>query len=174
MLVVEGITYRCKVTHSMQTHLAPMKQKRKNLGLRYLPPSLTHVFPSSLDDSTFETYNSSSKHSPSSTMIDYHEANFPSYSMHPSKAINQSEQYYEVLPPPLPSSVHDLLYVKTNKPVTAPTADLIYPGDNGPSDDYPALSQNNPNHHHYVHTRPSSLSTYSTYSSYANPSVKKI
>ncbi len=171
MLVVEGITYRCKVTHSMQAQLMSMKHyQKKSLGLRYQPPSLTHTFPSSFDDSTFESYNPSSKHI---TMIEYHEMNFPSYSMHPNKAINQSQQYYEVLPPPLPSSVHDLLYVKTNEPVTEHTADLISPVYNGPPNVLTALSQSNPNDHYYVHARPLSLSTYSTYSTYENPSVKQ-
>ncbi len=56
ILVVEGITYQCKVTHSMQTQLSSMKtEDDKILGKRDLPPSLTHAVLSPLDDSTFKT-----------------------------------------------------------------------------------------------------------------------
>ncbi len=190
LLVKDNITYQCKVTHSLQTQLMSVRQKQeKTLGKRSLPPSLTHAFPSSLDDSTFQTYNTPAReYHISSTTGEYHEKDFPSYHTSPTKTMSSIEQFYEVLPP----RVYDFPSVEANgTPSTFSndhsimneiTADLIHPSFtvNHGTTTTTAYTQDYFNDHHHYHqylpTKPltSSLSSSSFIrSTYEDPSMQK-
>ncbi len=199
LLVVDNITYQCKVTHSLQAQLMLVGQKEeKKLGRRNLPPALTHAYPNPLDDSTFQTYYSSpardlsSEHRVPSTTVEYHEKEFPSYHTSPTKTMSNIEQYYEVLPPRL----NNFPSCEVNEPtctfssdhsvMTENTADLIYPTftvnhgmtTNPTNNAYTTISQDYFNDHYHQYL-PAKLLTSSLLSSsfipstYENPSTKK-
>ncbi len=150
LLVVDNITYRCKVTHSLQAQLMSVQQKDEQKPVkRNLPPSLTHVFPSPFDDSTLETYNSPARdgsltHSIPSSVSEYHDKDFPSYNMSSTKTINRTEQYYEVLPPPplLLPAFHDLHSVETNEPTYTISNDRISMNEQTANLNYPSFTVN--------------------------------
>ncbi len=136
-LTVDNITYRCKVTHSLQTQLMYMKQREeRELGKRELPPSISHFFPISFDDSTFKSYDAPSHDAhtadlnftsfetastKNSSLREYHENDFYSFGM----KTRPSDQTYETLPPhpprrhTVPPSFYDLKSVEMNKPRTS-------------------------------------------------------
>lgn len=118
-LVVDNITYQCKVTHSLQTQLMSMKKNEElqQQEKKYLPPSLTHSFENPFDDSSFHTYNSipniSTRLKPHSrafknNSLNYecHEKDFSSYRMNNlNERMVRRNQSSEVLWPRLtPSS----------------------------------------------------------------------
>ena len=161
ILVVEGITYQCKVTRSLQSQLMSTQLKKgKKLGKTNLHPSLTHAF----NDCTFETYNAPapnvfSKSLTPSTMSKYRETNFPSYRK--NSAITSSH-YESVSPQFLSLSLHDLHSIEANKTptlhsnriiTTENTADLIYPSFTaycGTTTASPTMSSNIPNDRHHL------------------------
>ncbi len=128
--VIDNITYRCKVTHTLQTQLISVNHKQeKKLGKRNLPPSLSHGFPNPLENSSFDTYKSSARIIPAKPLIhsvasnkdypvsEYHERELYSYGIHSTKTMNHSEHSYEVLPPrpPLPARLDDLYSFEANE-----------------------------------------------------------
>ncbi len=191
LLIMDNITYQCKVTHSLQAKLNTARQKEvENLEKRYHSPSLTHAFPTLLDDSTFKTYNSpaqcaSPKYFIPSVVNKYPE-NFPSYNMSPKMTMSRSELPYEVLPPPLSPNLRRLNSAESDE-LRSPFSntnqnivDLIYPAftiDNGAST-YTDISQtylNNDSHHLPARLLSSSFSLSSMFinPTYEDPSMKK-
>ncbi len=179
MLVVEGITYRCKLTHSMQAQLVLLRQKEeKKLGKRYFPPSLNHDFPHSLNDFTFETYNSPTLEVFSNSNFipliesEYHDKNFPSYHTNLTKTMSHTGKYS--LPPPslnpFSPNLRDFPSVDSNESLFTFSND--YSIMNEPSNcmttttatTTTAFPQHNLNDHHHLPARPWSssfaLSTY--------------
>lgn len=129
LLVVDNITYQCKVTHSLQTQLMSMKKKEemKQQEKKYLPSSLTH----SLDDVTFQTYNSILNMSASPKIhsivlknqnsLDYecHEKDLSSYRMNTvtkGRMAPNNQSYDEVLYPRL----NHLSSLESHEPSSSP------------------------------------------------------
>lgn len=182
MLVVEGITYRCKATHSMQAQLMSMKHKEDERILwKSIPASMVHTYPNPLDDSTFQTYNpkSCTYSVPSYSYrngSEYYQKDFSTYHMNPT--MSYKDQSYDVFPSTLndltsPTFSNDCLNISTN------TTNLIYPNstvNDGPTI-YSTISQYVVNDHHLHHLPPeqlsSSLSSSLIHSAYEDlPSMK--
>ncbi len=166
-LVIDNITYQCKATYLLQAQLKSFTQTEDKIQVkRNLPPSLSHVFPNPLLDSTFKTYDTSAHCVFPDISSEYHDKNFPSYDRNPATTmIFAPPSSFFPLPPGLHHREHSFVEtpstfsgsfkrVSIDRNVMMPynTSDLIYPSNNGII--YTTISQQYFNDSHHLPRKP--------------------